>query len=154
MKEMNFIFLSVILLFVCAAVSAVDEIEGACVQNAYTCDGPGKEVTYGPCNSTVCSFCPKTSLAYKTICEGEETTVEFEVKESWVDKMINYIKNAFLSLFGQGVDTRNCIASALGNPPSCSDNNNVCEPTTVNNRLLGDCAGVDTNNECIPCQGK
>jgi hypothetical protein len=88
------------------------------------------------------------------MCQGEETTVEIEGEGSWFDKMLSYIKNAFLSLFGKGANARNCITSALGNPPECSDNNNVCEPTTVNNKLLGDCMGVTNDNKCIPCQGK
>ena len=44
---------------------------------------------------------------------------------------------------------RNCIKSVLGNPPSCSDNDGKLKRTTLNGKFIGECRGLDSNNQCI-----
>jgi hypothetical protein len=59
---------------------------------------------------------------------------------------------------------RNCIASAFGYPPTCSDDpqdeertefnrggDGTCKTTVVNGRNIGKCLQVTSDNECIPC---
>lgn len=126
-------------------------VEAGCAMNEYACEGPDKPISYGPCDSTVCTVCPKSSLAYKESCVPDVDVYDKEGIVGWTVKFINYVKNALLSVFGLGRPTRNCIASIFGDVPECSDDNGKCERTTVNNRLLGECTGVNEKNECIRC---
>ena len=63
-----------------------------------------------------------------------------------------------------GGDTRNCIGSAFGYPPTCSDDpqdeertefnrggDGTCKKTVVNGRSKGKCLNVTSENECVPC---
>jgi len=45
----------------------------------------------------------------------------------------------FVRQFLDGGKVRNCIASVLGNPPECSDCDNVSRNTTMNGRSIGKC---------------
>jgi len=67
------------------------------------------------------------------------------------------------SLVGPG-QSRTCIGSAFGYPPTCSDDDQdaertesnrggdgTCKTTVVNGRNLGKCYQVDGNNECLSC---
>ncbi len=44
---------------------------------------------------------------------------------------------------------RNCILSAMGNAPDCSDDDGMLKRTTANGRDLGYCYGLDTSGNCI-----
>lgn len=49
---------------------------------------------------------------------------------------------------GESGEVRNCIKSVFGRLPSCSDNDGIPKPTTLNGRSLGICSWVDVNNNC------
>ncbi len=56
-----------------------------------------------------------------------------------------------------GGTVRNCIASVLGNPPECSDCDDVSRLTTLNGRSLGPCRAIlpAEGDMChVDCNGK
>ncbi len=63
------ILLSVIIISKIIFINAAS-VQGACVKQAVTCNGPGTEVIMVPCGESICNVCPPDSIAYQQECTG------------------------------------------------------------------------------------
>jgi hypothetical protein len=61
------IFMLLIASLAIAGIASAD-VGGACVEQAFQCDGPNGPTIMDSCGKTVCDVCPHDSLGYRTMC--------------------------------------------------------------------------------------